>query len=172
MICLYSWFRRAKYVLPAVLVFTVCGNAYGQPTKIGFIDTQRVFRESGAAKTADAKIAQEFSVRDKELKDLGARLKRASEKMEKDVPVLADAERSKRLREVSDLGREFQRKQAEFREDLAQRQSRDYRIFSERALAVVKRIADAENYDLIVDKSAWSNPRVDITDRVIKALEK
>jgi outer membrane protein len=164
--------RHAKFVLITAFALTPYAYAQAQATKIGYIDTQRVFRESNVAKVADAKIAQDFTARDKELKELAARLKRISEKLDKDGPMLVEAERTKRSREVSDVSREYQRKQAEFREDLNQRQNKEHSLFSDRALAVVKRIADAENYDIIVDKSAWSNPRVDITDKVIKALEK
>lgn len=164
--------RFLRCVLFAPLLVAASGDVLAQQTKIGFIDTQRVFREAGAAKTADAKIAQDFAIRDKELKELAARMKRVSDKFEKDGPSLSEADRTKRFREVSELGRDLQRKQSEFREDLSQRQSKEHSMFSERALAVVKRIADAESYDLIVDKSAWSNPRVDITEKVIKALEK
>ncbi|MBC7502946.1 MAG: OmpH family outer membrane protein [Herminiimonas sp.] len=161
-----------KNVLIPAFIVSLSFPALAQQTKIGFIDTQRVFREAGAAKSADAKIARDFTARDKEIKELGARLKRVSETFEKEGPTLTEAERIKRYRDLSDLSRDFQRKQAEFREDLSQRQSREHSLFSERALAVVKRIAEAENYDLVVDKSAWSNPRVDITEKVIKALEK
>lgn len=159
-------------VVFAFLSISAMSSAVAQQAKIGFIDTQRVFRDAGAARAADAKIVQDFSARDKEIKDLGIRLKKASEKFEKEGPALPETDRTKRFREVSELGRDFQRKQSEFREDLSQRQSKEHSAFSERALATVKRIAEAENYDLIVDKSAWSNPKVDITDKVIKALEK
>lgn len=164
--------KYSTLFLFAALTSGVFCNVQAQQTKIGFIDTQRVFRESGAAKTADAKIAQEFSIRDKELKELAARFKKISEKLDKDAPTLAESERAKRVREVSDLSRDIQRKQAEFREDLNQRQNREHSIFSDRALAVVKKISETENFDLVVDKAAWSGPKIDITDRVIKALEK
>ena len=40
----------------------------------------------------------------------------------------------------------------------------------ERANRVIKQSADAEKFDLILQDAVYRNPRLDITDRVLKAL--
>ncbi len=145
---------------------------HAEESKIGFVNTERIFREAAPAKAATVKIEQEFSRREKELQDLAARLKGMSEKLDKDAVVLSDSDRVKRQRELADLDKEFQRKQREFREDLNQRRNEELAAVIERANKAIKQIAEVEKYDVIFQEAAYVSPRVDITDKVIKALNK
>ena len=138
--------------------------------KAGFIHTDRVFREASSAKAAQAKLEQEFSRRDKEINDLGNALKTATEKFERDAPTLSDSQRQTRQRQLMDQDREFQRKRREFQEDLSARKNEELGQVLERANKVVKQVAEAEKYDVILQEAVYINPKHDITDKVIKAL--
>lgn len=155
--------------------FAVClvagASAYAQESsKIGFVNTDRIFKEATPAKTASAKIEQEFSQRNKEIEDMEAHLKAVSDKLDKDGPVLSDADRVKRQRELTDLDKEFQRKQREFREDLNQRRNEELAAVLDRSNKVIRQIAESEKYDIIFQEGVYVSPRIDITDKVIKAL--
>jgi outer membrane protein len=146
-------------------------NVHAQEgSKIGFVSTERIFREATPAKTASAKIEQEFSRRDKELQELAARLKGMSEKLDKDAAVLSESDRLKRQRELGDLDKDFQRKQREFREDLNQRRNEELAVVLERTNKVIKQIAEAEKYDIVFQEAVYASPRIDITDKVLRAL--
>lgn len=138
--------------------------------RIGFVSTERIFRDATPAKIATAKIEQEFSKRDKELQDLATRIKTLSDKLDKDAPVLSESDRVRRQRELSDLDKDFQRKQREFREDLNQRRNEELSAVLERANRVIKQIAEAEKFDIVFQEAVYASPRIDITDKVIKAL--
>nr|WP_314624728.1 OmpH family outer membrane protein [uncultured Noviherbaspirillum sp.] len=148
------------------------GAAQAQEVKVGFVSTERIFREAAPAKTANAKIEQEFSKRDKELQDMGARLKGMADKLDKDAPVLAEADRGRRQRELADLDKDFQRRQREFREDLNQRRNEELATVLERTNRVIKQIAEQEKYDIVFQEAVYISPRIDITDKVLKALNK
>lgn len=139
-------------------------------SKIGFVNTDRIFKEAGPAKAASAKIEQEFSKRDKELGDTAGRMKSMSEKLDKDSAVLSESDRVKRQRELSDLDKDFQRKQREFREDLNQRRNEELSAVLERSNKVIKEIAEKEKLDIVFQDAVYASPRIDITDKVIKAL--
>jgi outer membrane protein len=138
--------------------------------RIGFVSTERIFRDATPAKIATAKIEQEFSKRDKELQDLATRIKTLSDKLDKDAPVLSETDRVRRQRELTDLDKDFQRKQREFREDLNQRRNEELSAVLERANRVIKQIAEAEKFDIVFQEAVYASPRIDITDKVIKAL--
>ncbi len=157
--------------LVAALMLPLAG-AQAQESKVGFVSTERIFREAAPAKAATAKIEQEFSRRDKELQDMAARLKSMSDKLDKDTAVLSDSDRVKRQRDLADLDKDFQRKQREFREDLNQRRNEELAIVLERTNKVIKQIAEAEKYDLVFQEAVYASPRIDITDKVLKALNK
>ena len=143
-----------------------------QDLKVGFVSTERIFRDAAPAKAATAKLEQEFSKREKDLQELAAKLKSTAEKLDKDAPVISDAERGKRQRELAEMDKDFQRRQREFREDLNQRRNEELAVVLERANKVIKQIADAEKYDIVFQEAVYYSPRIDITDKVLKALNK
>ncbi len=157
-------------VLFASAMAFVTATASAQEFKIGIVNLDRIFREANSAKAAQTKLEQEFSKREKELTDSAAQLKTLSEKFEREAPTLAEAARNTRQRQLVDQDREFQRKRREFQEDLNTRKNEELQIVIERANKVVKSLAEAEKYDLILQESVYVNPKHDITDKVIKAL--
>jgi outer membrane protein len=144
--------------------------AQAQELKIGYVNSERVMKEAVPAKAAQAKLEAEFSKREKDLTDLGARLKTAADKLEKDAPTLSETERSRRQRDLVEQDREFQRKRREFQEDLNTRKNEELSAVLERANKVIKQIFDQEKYDLIVQDAVHWSARVDITKKVIDAL--
>lgn len=144
--------------------------AHAQELKIGYVNSDRVLRDAVPAKAAQAKLEAEFSKRDKELKDIAARLKTASDKFEKDQPTLAESERSRRQLDLFEQDRDLQRKRREFQEDLNIRKNEELSAVVERANKVIKQIFESERYDLILQDAVFASARVDITDKVIKAL--
>ena len=147
-------------------------SAQAQESRIGHVSSDRIMNESAPAKAANAKIEREFSNRNKELLELNDRLKSMAAKLDKDMPVIADSERVKRQRALADLDQEFQRKQRAFREDLNQRRNEEIAAVVSRANKVIKSIAEAEKYDIILQDAIYYSPRVDITEKVLKALVK
>jgi outer membrane protein len=138
--------------------------------RVGFINTDRIFREANTAKVAQTKLEQEFSKREKELVDLGNTLKTNSEKLERDLPTLPETQRATKQRQLADQDREFQRKRREFQEDLNARKNEELQLVLEKANKVVKQVAETEKYDLILQEAVYINPKHDITEKVIKAI--
>ena len=144
--------------------------AQAQDFKAGFVNTDRVFREANSAKAAQTKLEQEFSKREKELVDLGNTLKSATDKFEREAPTLSESQRASKQRGLADQDRDFQRKRREFQEDLSSRKSEELATVLDRANKVVKQVAEAEKYDVILQEAVYINPKLDITDKVIKAM--
>ncbi|GMV46914.1 MAG: hypothetical protein AMXMBFR66_23120 [Pseudomonadota bacterium] len=144
--------------------------AAAQELKIGYVNSERVLREATPAKAAQAKLEAEFGKRERELNDQASKLKAAADKLDKDAPTLAETERTRRQRELVEQDRDLQRKRREFQEDLNQRRNEELAGVVERANRVIKQIFDGEKYDVILQEVVFAGPRVDITDKVIKAL--
>lgn len=142
-----------------------------EASKVAFVNTERILRDAIPAKAAQAKLEQEFSRRDKEIQDLAARIKSMSDKLDKEAPVLSESERMRRQRELADLDRDFQRRQREFREDLNQRRNEELAVVLERADKVIRQIAEADKYDIVFQDAVYASGRIDITDKVLKALK-
>ena len=142
-----------------------------QEFRVGFVNTERIMREAAAAKSASAKLEQEFSKREKELIDQGTALKALADKLERDAPTLSESQRVTRQKQLVDQDRDIQRKRREFQEDLNARRNEELQAVIERANRIVKQVAETEKYDLVLQEPVvYVNPKHDITDKVIKAL--
>jgi outer membrane protein len=157
-------------VLVAGMLAAAVPAANAQELKIGYVNRERVLRDAVPAKAAQAKLEAEFGKREKELIEMQTRIKAAADKLEKEGPTLAESERTRRQRDLVEQDREFQRKRREFQEDANQRKNEELAGLVERAQRVIKQIAEQEKFDLIIEEAVHVSPRVDITDKVVKAL--
>jgi len=140
--------------------------------RIGFVATERLMSESKMAKTADARIQAEFSKRQKVVEETVTKLKQMSEKFDGEAAGLNDVERTRRARELLNMEKDVQRMQREFQEDLMQRKNEERAAIATRAYKIVEQVAEQEKLDAVLAEAAWSSPRIDITDKVLKLLDK
>ena len=160
-----------KLFLPAVfLLANLSAPVWAQTLKVGYVNTQRIFRDAPAAQSAAKKIENEFAKRDKELQQMAQRLQNLQETLEREAVTMNDSLRRAKEKEFNDLSRDFQRRQREFREDLNLRQNEENAAIIERANQAIADIAKREHIDLVLQEVVWVSPKLDITDLVIKAL--
>lgn len=168
-----NFFKQSRGIWLVALALglaSVSASVAAQEFKIGFINTDRIFRDANSAKAAQTKLEQEFMKREKDLNDLGNQIKAIADKLEKESPTLAEAQRSARQKQLTDQDRDFQRKRREFQEDLNVRKNEELQIVLERANKVVKQVAEAEKYDFVLQEAVYVNPKHDITEKVLKVL--
>ena len=147
-------------------------QAQAQTGKIGYVATERLMTESKMAKTADARIQSEFSKRQKAMEETVTKLKQLSEKFDGEASGLNDVERTRRARELLNMEKDVQRMQREFTEDLMQRKNEERAAIAARAFKIIEQVAEAERLDAVLAEAAWSSPRIDITDKVLKQLDR
>jgi outer membrane protein len=161
----------ATLIAAALLALHAQAASAQAENKIGFVNTERILRDATPAVRAQKKIEAEFAKRDQELARVADQLKRMQDDLEKQGVTMAESQRRTREREFSDMNRDFQRRQREFREDLNQRRNEELAHVVEQANRVIRQIAEQEKYDIIFQDAVYANPRIDITDRVIKSLD-
>jgi outer membrane protein len=115
--------------------------------KIGFLDAERINRESAPAVRASKELEREFAPRILELQKMERQLKEGQAALEKDGMTMSESERSRREQDLVRINSDFQR-----------------------ANKVIQQIAEAEKFDLILQEAVYRSPRIDITDKVLKAL--
>ena len=155
----------------ATIASVASGQAVAADYKIGFVNTERLFREAAPAKRAQQKLEREFAARDAEVQKLTKQVRDLQASLDKDGATMAEAERRNKERDLANLSRDLQRAQREFREDLNLRRNEELASLQERANKVIQQIAEAEKFDLILqDPVVYASQRIDITDKVTKAL--
>ncbi len=163
--------RRFHLLIAAGLAaIGLAAQAQAADLKIGFIDAERINRESVPAERATKKLEKEFAPREQELRKMDQQIKTLQAQLEKDSLTMSETDRRNKEQELGRMTREFQRLQREFREDLNLRRNEELAALFERANKVIKQIAEADKFDLILQEAVYRNPRIDITDKVLKAL--
>ena len=160
----------ATFALALLMATFTATTVAAAEYKIGFVDGQRVVNESPQALEAKKRIEKEFEPRDRELQEMARRLKAMQEDLDKNSLTMSDSQRRDKERELGELNRDFQRRQREFREDLNVRQNDEIAIIFDHVNAVIKKIAEEEKYDLIVQEAVYFSPRIDMTEKVLKSL--
>jgi outer membrane protein len=138
--------------------------------KIGFVNTERVFREAAPAKRAQQVLEREFSARNVELSKVEKQGRDLQQELERENVTMPEATRREKERQLADISRNFQRMQREMREDLNLRRNEELARLQERATRVINQIAEQEKFDLVIQEAVFASSRIDITDRVIRAL--
>ncbi len=163
-----------KQHLAAAILGALCisAPALAADIHIGFVNTEFVLRESALAQRSAKKLEKEFSAREQEIQKKIKTIREQQAALEKDGLTLSDTERTKRQRDLATLNREVENEKRAFREDLGQRRNEELGAFQERARKVILEIAEKEKFDLIVENAVYASPKVDITPRVIKALDR
>ena len=151
--------------------FAACALSAGAvELKIGFVNTERVFREAAPAKRAQQKLEREFASRNAELAKVEKQGRDLQTELERENVTIAEAQRREKERQLADISRNFQRLQREIREDLNLRRNEELASVQERATRVINQIAEQEKFDLIIQEAVFASSRIDITEKVIKAL--
>ncbi len=162
--------HSVRHFLLALAIGTAALSTQAQDFRIGFVNTDRILKEANTAKAAQTKLEQEFSKREKDLVDGGNTLKAAADKLERDAPTLSESQRNARQKQLVEQDRDFQRRRREFQEDLNARKNEELQQVVDRANRAVKQIAETDGYDVIVQEAVYVNPKHDITDKVLRAI--
>jgi outer membrane protein len=163
-----------RHIFPSMagllLAMATVGAAGAAELKIGFVDVERISRESAPAERASKQLEKEFAPRQQELQRRESQLKDLKGQLDRDAVTLSESDRRAKEQELARGTVEFQRMQREFREDLTIRRNQEIQGLMERANRVIRKIAEAEKFDIVVQDAVYRDPRIDITDRVLKAL--
>ena len=161
-----------KFVATAVVCMglLVSGVASAGDLKIGFVNTERVFREAPIALKAQKKLEKEFAARDADLQKTAKQARDLQSQLEKDNGTLSDSDRRNKERDLANLNRDYQRTLREFREDLNVRRNEELAIVQDKARKAIKAYGDAEKFDVILEEAVYFSPKIDITDKIIRSL--
>jgi len=154
----------------AATMLPLTAEAYAAEMKVGFVNTERVFREAAPALKAQKKLEKEFAAREQELQKMSKQAKELQAYLEREGVTISESERRNKERDLANLNRDFQRSQREFREDLNLRRNEELGSVHDRARKTIMEIAEKEKFDLVLEEAVYFSSRIDITDRVLKAL--
>lgn len=161
---------NGKIVLLTLMMTLSTPWAIAAESKIGFVNTERIFRESAPAVRASKKLEKEFAAREQEIQKLAKQFRDLQANLEKENVTMSEGERRNKERDLANLNRDLQRSQREFREDLNVRQNEERAAFQDRVNKAIGDLAEKEKFDLVLQEAVYVSTKIDITDKVLRAL--
>lgn len=161
-----------KRIFLLLFCFSLPAIAQTADLKIGFVNTEKVFRDSQLAIKAQKKLEKEFQAREQDIQKQVKQARDLQSHLEKEGLTLSEADKGKKQKDLANLTRDIQHAQREFREDLNSRKNEEFAGVQERARKAIMEIAEKEKYDLILENVVYASPKVDITERVLKSLDR
>jgi outer membrane protein len=156
----------------AAIIFTCLSNVALAQSKVAFVNTEKILKESALAQDAQKVLSNEFSKREASLLELASSLKSKSEKLERDGSTMSATERQKLQTELADSDAKFQRDRRNLEEEVQSRRSQLLANILERANREIIKIAEADKIDIVFQDAVWVSPKIDITTKVLDALKK
>jgi len=161
-----------RAVAGIVLVLSLSASAQSQELKIGVVNVPALMEQAPQARVAMTALDEEFKPRQREIVARSTELQELNEKVQRDLAVMGETERSNAEKELRGLQREVTRLQTEFREDLNLRRNEELGALQRSLLKEVQDYAQAAGYDLVVgDGVLFMSSNVDITENVLRAME-
>lgn len=141
--------------------------------KIGYVQVDKILKEAPQTAVSGKKLEKEFSPKTTELDQLRDKIQAKENNLSKNALTLKESDRREQERDIEAMKIEFQRKQRALREDINSRKNEELSKLQDEINTAVKKVAEAENYDLIVYSGvAYAKAEIDLTDKVLKSLGK
>ncbi len=167
-----------KKLLPLALTTAVLGLGFAATTvsaqdlRIGVVNMERILRDSQSAAQASERLNTEGQRRQEEIDALTKRFKQRLERFEQGAPDMTESERVAERRELAEMERDVARRSREARDEFNQRRNEEVLLLQSRAGRVIQQIAEKEKFDLVLYEFFYASPKVDITERVMKELDR
>ena len=157
----------------ALIALMLPFSAFAESYTIGVVNAVKILESAPQADQAKKRLEKEFAGRDKKLVSAQKAAKQKEEKLAKDGAIMSESERVKLERDLISARRELKREQDEFRDDLNFRRNEEFGKIQKDIVSAIQKIAKDQKFDLILGEGViFASPKVDITDDVIKQLQK
>jgi outer membrane protein len=154
------------------LFAAIAMQAAAQPLKIGYVNPFLIENESPMAKRLIEEIRKEFEPRERQLAQLKQQGSTLGAELQEEGAKLGGPERQAKDKRFTELVQQFEQQRRSFSEDLEQRKNEAHAQLVQVASAAIKRIAEREQFDLILQQAVYGSPQIDITERVLAEMEK
>ena len=158
--------------LIATVLLMLAAHVGAQSLKIGYVNGLRIENEAATAIQATEQLKKEFASREQQLLGLQKQGTELQNELEKEGLTMSPADKQAKEKRIAALVQQFQQMQRSLVEDVEVRRREARARFLSEVSAIIKSIAEAGKFDLIVQQAVYSSSQIDITDQVLKELAK
>jgi len=141
------------------------------PTKIGYIDLQRVMLESERGKEAKKALMDEADKLKKTLDQRQDEIQKLKDSLERQAATITPEARADKEKQYQTKLKDYQRLAGDYETELRQKDAETSQRILKELEEIVKRLGDGEKYTLILERTQagilFGNTANDITERII-----
>ena len=167
---------RARFLpvqIILAIVLTGCVFASDSEAKVGYIDLQRLVKESNMGSAARKEIEALRQQKEKEVFDKMQDIERLKSLLTAQADKLSETEKRDKYQQLQQLNKEYQRMVSDAKEEISQQDRQLVADILKKADNIIQKIAKQGRYTLILKDPnviGYLDPKVDITEAVIEAL--
>lgn len=139
--------------------------------KLGVVDLQRALNEVDEGKAAKALLKKDFDEKQRQLDVKKSEFDKLQADLEKQAVVMSESARKERATDLDRRARELQGLFVNLQKDLSERERDATKGIFERMANLVKEIAEADGFTMVLEKGAgvvYAPSSLDLTDELIR----
>lgn len=142
--------------------------------RIAVVDVKAVVQKSAQLNEINTKLTNTFKPREKKIVDAQATLKAEEDKLQKDGPVMSEADRTQLQDKIIADRANLQGMITSFQQDLDNAQNSAMQKLLSQVATIVDQIAKRDHYDIVLqgDSVPYVVDRLNITNEVLQELNK
>lgn len=158
--------------LIAIVLLMFAAQVTAQGLKIGYVNGFRLEKESALTGPEIEQMKKEFAGRERQLQGLQKQGIDLQGELEKEALTMKPADKQAKEKRLAAVAQQFEQLQRSVAEDLEVRKNEARARFVAETTSIIKGIAEAGKYDLILEQAVYSSSQLDITDHVLKEMAK
>ncbi len=162
---------RHRLIASLALALAAAPVAARAEQKIGFVDLQRALNEVDEGKAAKAVLKKDFDEKQRQLDAKKVEFDKLQADFEKQAVVMSEQARKDKGQDLDRRARELQALFVQLQKDLSDRERDATRGIFDRMAAIVRDIAEADGFTIVLEKSAglvYAPPSLDLTNELIR----
>lgn len=166
----FLWFTSVFFVL---LLAVSGGVSTAADAKIGLIDTQKIMRESNAAKKARDILSKDLEAKRAQYKGEEDQARKLEEELKRDSQNMTPAARQEKAEKLEKEIKELGRLKSDLEEDFRRKDAELARKIIGEIGEIVKEFTKKEKYTVILEKRyiVAADDAIDITDKIIRLYD-
>ena len=164
--------KKVLHFCAMLLPVLLSAQAGAQSLKIGYVNVTRIESESAMAKQAAETLKNEFAPRERQLQEMQKQGNDLQSDLEKNSANMPAAERQAKEKRFAAMAQQYQQAQRALFEEVEARKRESFAIFIGEVNGIIKNIAEADKFDLIIQQAVYSSSQIDITEQVLKEIAK
>ena len=167
-----TWTTTTMIAAFAALLLTAIPASAQQSLKIGVVSVQRLLQESPQTKSTLESLEQEFAPRANTIRAKEQSFVEKSERIQRDLQVMSEAERRNAEKDLREDKREIDRLKSEFIEDQNLRRNELLGELQRSLGQQINAFGKAGSYDLIIGEGVlFASGAVDVTDQILAQMK-